>query len=249
VDDTVAGLYQINVQLPSTFLLSSPLQPNFPSTVGQFTTLLAPAQLPVFVTAGGVTSQAGVMLSVAPMLQMTAPAGTAGLTVGQAYTGTVIAALGTSPYLFAVTSGVLPAGLTLNATTGVIAGNPAQYTGGNYSVTVTATDSAATPVTGGAKFVITVAGGLYLTSTANTTSTHPTPNAAVTTVTAIGGTAPYSYAITATSLPTGMAIDPVSGIISTTSATPAGTTTVTVTATDSANPAVTGTLIFDIVIG
>jgi hypothetical protein len=183
------------------------------------------------------------------MLQMTAPAGTASLTVGQAYTGTVVALLGTSPYLFAVTSGVLPAGLTLNATTGVIAGDPAQYTGGNYAVTVTATDSAATPVTGASKFVITVAGGLYLTSTANTTSTSPTPNAAVTTVTAIGGTAPYSYAITAVSLPAGMAIDPVSGIISTSALTPSGTTTVTVTATDSANPAVTGTLVFDIVVG
>jgi hypothetical protein len=46
-----------------------------------------------------------------------------------------------------------------------------------------------------------------------------------------------------------MAIDPVSGIISTSALTPSGTTTVTVTATDSANPAVTGTLVFDIVVG
>jgi hypothetical protein len=241
VGNTIAGLYQINVQLPSTYLLNSPLQPEFPSSTGEFTHLLTPTQLPIYVSIGGQTTQAGVMLSVAPRLAVTPPAGTGALTVGQPYTGNVTATLGTSPYTYALTSGVLPAGLTLTTAgnLGVLAGLPAENTGGSYNVTVTATDSAAAPLTGSVSFTITVAGGLYVITTVTGTA-NPGPfsasvfgqaGASLPTAVATGGNGTYTYAITTpASLPTGMSIG--SGLLATTSSTPAGDYQIVVTATD-----------------
>lgn len=59
-------------------------------------------------------------------------------TVGAAYTGAVAATGGTGPYTYAVTSGALPAGLTL-ASDGAISGTPT--TAGTSAFTVTATDA------------------------------------------------------------------------------------------------------------
>jgi trimeric autotransporter adhesin len=76
--------------------------------------------------------------------------------VGAAYGQTLIANGGTAPHHFAISSGALPAGLTLGATTGTIGGvltGPA----GPSTFTVTATDSSATPLTVSANFTITIA--------------------------------------------------------------------------------------------
>lgn len=62
-------------------------------------------------------------------------------TVGTAYAGfTVKATGGTSPYTFAVTSGTLPAGLSLNASTGAISGTPTTA-GTSSSIVITVTDA------------------------------------------------------------------------------------------------------------
>jgi uncharacterized protein YhjY with autotransporter beta-barrel domain len=62
----------------------------------------------------------------------TLPAGTQGVAYSQRLTATG----GIAPYSFAVSSGALPAGLTINATTGVIAGTPTGSGDATFAITV-----------------------------------------------------------------------------------------------------------------
>jgi uncharacterized protein (TIGR03437 family) len=258
VENTVAGLYQINVQLPPTYTNGQPLHPDFPtnSAGAAITTLKTATQLPVFVTVGaGAPSQAGVMLSVIPRLLMTAPSNLTTLQVGHFWTGTVLAQEGTGNITFAVTSGALPSGLTLASTTGIISGIPGPNTNGNFTVTVTATDSASVPLTGSVAFTLSVAGGLYVTSTgvAPYNLTFGTASNSVTVVTALGGVYPYTYAInTPSTIPVGMTIPTTVsgqnsiGTLKTTAQTPAGIYQITITATDAVGT--TGTLQFEVIV-
>jgi hypothetical protein len=59
--------------------------------------------------------------------------------VGKSYSGTCSASGGTTPYTYAISTGALPAGLTLSSSTGSVSGTPT--TQGTSSFTVTATDS------------------------------------------------------------------------------------------------------------
>jgi len=67
-------------------------------------------------------------------------------TVGTAYTQTLNATGGTSPYTFAITSGSLPPGLSLSSS-GVISGTPTAT--GVYTFSFQATDSASATATSG----------------------------------------------------------------------------------------------------
>ena len=73
------------------------------------------------------------------MLTLSPATLTAG-TVGTAYSQTFTTASGVSPYSYAVTSGTLPAGLTLS-TAVVLNGTPTASNGAGTSITVTATDA------------------------------------------------------------------------------------------------------------
>jgi hypothetical protein len=67
--------------------------------------------------------------------------------VGVAYSATLAASGGTAPYTWTIASGSLPAGLSLNASTGVISGTPTTKQG-SASIVFTVTDSATpTPAT------------------------------------------------------------------------------------------------------
>ena len=57
--------------------------------------------------------------------------------VGSAYSPTLTATGGTTPYAWAVTAGSLPAGLTLAASTGVVSGTPTAVGGSSFTVEVT----------------------------------------------------------------------------------------------------------------
>lgn len=87
----------------------------------------------------GATATLTVTGAVTPMAVTTSslPAGT----VNNAYSSTTLTATGgVSPYTWAVTTGALPAGLSLSSA-GVISGTPTTTTGSPFAFTVTATDS------------------------------------------------------------------------------------------------------------
>jgi len=62
-------------------------------------------------------------------------------TIGTAYSQTLAIAGGTGPFTFAINSGTLPAGLTLNASTGAITGTPNGTAPSDSSLTFKVTDS------------------------------------------------------------------------------------------------------------
>jgi hypothetical protein len=248
VQDSIAGLYQVNAQLPSL----TPTTANsskFTTVAGANVSAIADnVQLPVKVTMNGQTSQDGVSIWVAPRLKVTAPATLSG-TVGTQWATTnnaLTTSGGTAPYRYAVTSGLLPSGLSLSSTLGAITGYPAANTNGQYLITVTATDSSQIPVTGSATFTLMIGSGLMLSSTAILPSYPFGVAAAITTVSATGGVWPYKYTTTALA---GLTVNVDTGAVAIDATLRAGTYTVTVLATDSATPPVTGSITFDIVVG
>jgi hypothetical protein len=78
------------------------------------------------------TIAGGLSISTAPTL----PSGA----VGSAYSQTLVAVGGTSPYSWSITVGSLPNGLALNPATGTLSGTPTSS--GNFSFTVQVNDSA-----------------------------------------------------------------------------------------------------------
>src|SRR5581483_1624018 len=150
--DAVAGLYQVNVRLPGSagpFTLASGEVVPGPLT--------AAVDLPLVIASHGIPSQPGVTIRVAPRLKMTAPAALSGI-AGAAWPAgsAVTASQGAGPYRFTVTAGALPAGLSLNSSTGVLSGVP--LTAGVYEVTVSASDSSAIPLQGAITFQLAVGG-------------------------------------------------------------------------------------------
>ncbi|MGQ0800182.1 MAG: ice-binding family protein [Pseudomarimonas sp.] len=73
-----------------------------------------------------------------PQLSLT-PAFLASMFFGQPYNQTVAATGGTAPYTYSVTSGSLPAGLSLNPQTGVLSGTPTMV--GPFNFRITAIDA------------------------------------------------------------------------------------------------------------
>ena len=152
--------------------------------------------------------------------------------VGVSYSATLVAAGGTSPYTWLISTGTLPAGLTLGATTGTISGIPT--TAGAYSFVVTVVDymgaSSAQPYT------INVSARRLIFST--TTLPQGTEGTSYRqTISVTGGTPPYTWEISSGTLPSGLSLNLANGIIS---GTPdqgtAGTYSFTVTVTDSSTP-------------
>jgi hypothetical protein len=141
---------------------------------------------------------------------------------------------GTPPYTWSISAGLLPTGLTLNASTGAITGTPTATGTSNFTVKVT--DSAA-PTAGTATAALSITINTALTITTTSLPGGSISSAYSATVTATGGAQPYSWSITSGTLPAGLSIASASGVISGTPTT-TGTSHFTVTVTDSESPAV-----------
>jgi hypothetical protein len=75
-------------------------------------------------------------------------------TANSAYSAALTATGGSGTYTFAMTAGSLPAGLSLNGTTGVLSGTPTAS--GTSSFTVTATDTKTSSLTGSQAYTLTI---------------------------------------------------------------------------------------------
>jgi hypothetical protein len=130
---------------------------------------------------------------------------------------------GSLPTSFAVTTGSLPPGLTLDPATGAITGTAT--TPGIFTFTVTATNAAGADTQ---EYTIRVGEPPVITTL---TLPDTTVDQSYTTPVEATGTAPITFAVTAGTLPDGLALDPSTGQLTGTPTT-AGTYTFTVTATN-----------------
>jgi hypothetical protein len=151
-------------------------------------------------------------------------------TVGIPYSSIIPVAGGTAPYNCVITAGVLPVGLVL-APNCLVSGLP--LVAGTVSLTVRATDTS-NPVE-----TVTGTVGLTILPPTLTLALTSLPNGIVgtpylATVGVLGGTPPYTCSITTGLLPAGLTLSP-SCIVSGTP-TVAGTSSITVKATDSGSP-------------
>ncbi|MFJ9534771.1 autotransporter domain-containing protein [Herbaspirillum sp. NPDC101396] len=121
---------------------------------------------------------------------ITVSIGAANLQRGLAATLQATASGGTAPYTYAVTGGVLPAGLNLAAATGTITG--ILSTAGAYSFTLTATDS--NSFTGAQAFIGTVGAGAPVTANSGATVGYGSSNNSI--PASINGGTPTSLNIT-----------------------------------------------------
>lgn len=151
------------------------------------------------------------------------PAGTAAV----AYSQQLSATGGTGAYTWSVSFGALPAGLTLNSSSGLISGTPTAA--GNFTFNVTAVNSNGSGTRG---YTLAIAApNLQLTSSAFANGRLNTPYSQ-TNFTPSGGTAPYTYDLFSGALQAGLSVNPATGEIHGTP-TASGTYNFTVRVTDS----------------
>ncbi|OCP15639.1 putative Ig domain-containing protein [Ensifer sp. LC163] len=162
----------------------------------------------------------------APAIAMS-PTSLAGGTVGATYSQTISASGGTTPHIFAVMAGALPAGITL-AADGTLSGTPTAS--GTSNVTIRATDrsSGTGPYFSEQNYTLVI-GVPTITFSPATLPAASTGAAYSQTIAATGGTGPYTYAISSGALPPGITL--VGGTLSGT-ATAGGSFSFSVQATD-----------------
>jgi hypothetical protein len=162
-----------------------------------------------------------------------------------AYSATLLASGGITPYTWSITSGSLPAGLILNGSTGEISGQPT--TAGTFSFTVQVTDSASVPQTTTKDLSITIQPTLVITTSSPLANgVQGSPYTA--TLAASGGVGTYTWALAGgTTLPAGLILNGSTGVTSGQPTTP-GTFNFTVQVTDSGTPQQTTTKGLSIII-
>lgn len=133
------------------------------------------------------------------------------------YNTTLSASGGKQPYTWSITTGNLPAGLTLTASTGKISGTPTQT--GNFSFTAKVVDSSSPLQSAAQSLTIKVSSTTPANSLAITTNSLPGAQVSVAysaTLTASNGQTPYTWSMASGSgsLPTGLTLAATTGTIS-----------------------------------
>ena len=156
-------------------------------------------------------------------------------TAGVAYSQTLAAAGGTSPYTWSIASGPLPAGLSLSSS-GTISGTPTTA-GGPTSVIFRVTDSTGAAVTKSLSITINIPLSIG-------TSSLPNGTVGVTysqTLSPTGGSSPYIWSAVSGTLPVGLSLNS-AGVISGIPTAAGGPTSVTFRVTDSTSATATKSL-------
>ena len=123
------------------------------------------------------------------------------------YSGSCTASGGTPNYMYSISAGTLPPGLSISGTTGAVTGTPTTA-GSAYTFTVQVTDNNATPQSATQPFTNFVVGpALTLTCTLPATAEVGVAYTGAS-CSAQGGTPAYAYSISAGSLPPGLSINP-----------------------------------------
>lgn len=148
------------------------------------------------------------VIAVVPALNITSSASLPGGTHGTSYSFQFTATGGTGNYSWAVVSGGVPTGMSLNSSTGVLSGT-AQ--GGSYNFVIAVTSGSQTDSQGCTLNVNYPA----LNITTGATLPQGTENVAYSAqINATGGTGTYSWSAGTSSLPTGWSIGASTGLIS-----------------------------------
>jgi len=192
------------------------------------------ANLAVTVTATAVsdpskTAPINITVTPAPAVSTTSPVGG---TVGTAYSATLQETGGVAPFTWSISSGTLPAGLSLNANTGAVTGTPTAPGTSNFTVKVT--DSGSPPLTSSKPVSISISAPV-LTVTTSSLPAGDVGLAYSSTLASSGGTAPVTWSVTLGALPGGLTLNAGTGQISGVP-TAAGPFNFTVQASDTSNP-------------
>lgn len=156
----------------------------------------APGVYTYALSCGGTIS--GFATLTVPPMQVTTSSLPNGM-VGTAYSQTLGEQNGLAPLTWAVTSGSLPAGLSLDASTGAITGTPTAP--GISSFTVQATDAESVPVTASASLTITVAASAPAVSVNSSTLNVSNPGGTAETTLAVSGFAANDFSFSCSGLP------------------------------------------------
>ena len=191
------------------------------------------------------------------------PAQVPAAVAGQAYSFTLTESGGVAPFMWSITSGSLPPGLTLNSSTGAISGTPTAssavaralraMTSGTptpvmFPFTVKVLDSGSPAMS--AQLQLSMA---FTPAALTITTTSPLPSGAPgisysDTLAATGGTGPYTWSLASgSSLPAGLMLSP-AGVISGTPSGSGGTTSFSVQVMDSAATPQTATATFSLAV-